>query len=151
MSHLELLSRKMPEPSRAGSKCLPLSQVHSERRKDRGDKAVQRTELQRGAKREERGTTTKNVCMMVSCHTVSRVTSVCATFVPYSHPFDKGSQGVTSDQHSPPQSRAQLIQRSLYVLSCMMFEDSSNLKQPAFSPWVQAPECCGPSEGLNTA
>lgn len=89
MSHLELLSRKMPEVSRAGSKCSPLSEVHNERRKDRADRAVQGIELERGAKREgkERGTMTKNVCMMVSYHTVSMVTSVCTTSVPLIPPL----------------------------------------------------------------
>lgn len=103
MSHLEMLSRKMPEVSTAGSKCSFLFEVHSERRKDGGDRAVQRTELQKGAKREEkeRGTMTKNVCIMVSCHTVSMVTSLCTTFMPYSHPFGTDSQGVTSDQCPP--------------------------------------------------
>lgn len=88
-SHLELLCRKMPEVPRAGSKCSPLSEVHSERRKDRGNRAVQWTELERGAKRDgkERGTTTKNVCMMVSCHSVSKVTSLGTPFVPYSQPL----------------------------------------------------------------
>lgn len=67
MSHLELLSRKIPKVSRAGSKCSPLSEVHSERRKDRGGGAVQGTELERGAKTvgKERETMTKNVCRTV--------------------------------------------------------------------------------------
>lgn len=119
MLHLELLSRKMPEVSRAGSKCSPPSEVKSERRKDRGDRAVQRIELEREAKREgkERGPTTKNVCMMVSCHPLTMVTSVCTTVIPYSHLFDTDSQGVTSDQCSPAQSRAQLIQTQVHL--CM--------------------------------
>lgn len=89
MSHLELLSRKMPEVSRAGSKCSPLPEVHNERRKDRADRAVQGIELERRAKREgkERGTMTKNVCMMVSYHTVSMVTSVCTTSAPLIPPL----------------------------------------------------------------
>lgn len=55
MSHLELLSRKVPEVSRAGSKCSPLSEVHNERRKDRADRAVQGIELEGGGKEGRKG------------------------------------------------------------------------------------------------
>lgn len=120
---MEQLSRKMPEVPRADSKCSPMSEVHNERRKDRGDMAVQKDRakaiLWRGwakKERKERGATTKNVCI-VSCHTVSMVTSACTTFVPYSHPFDTDSQGATSHQCSPLQSRAQLLQTLVHL--CM--------------------------------
>lgn len=74
MSRLELQWGKVPKVPRAGSKCSPLAVVHDERRKSRRERAVQREELEWGAKREgnERGTTTENA--YVSYGTLSMVT-----------------------------------------------------------------------------
>lgn len=59
---------------------------------------------------------TKNVCMMVSCQVCKydhfSMHNFCA-----SHPFNTDSQEVTSDQCSPPQSGAQLIQTLVHL--CM--------------------------------
>lgn len=118
MPRLELHSGKLPKVPRAGSKCSPLAVVHDERRKGSRERAVQREELEQGAKREgkARGTTTENV----SYGTVSMVTlgrqsrNACilqtlrTTFMPYFHPFDTDSHGVTSDRHVTAQSRARL-------------------------------------------
>lgn len=120
MSRLELQWGKVPKVPRAGSKCSPLAVVHDERRKSRRERAVQREELEWGAKREgnERGTTTENA--YVSYGTLSMVTlgrqsrndcilqTLRTTLLPYFHPFDTDSHGVTSDRHVTAQSRARL-------------------------------------------
>lgn len=52
-----------------------------------------------------------------------------------------------SMEQSPAESN---IGPSAFVLSCPLPHDAIRLKLPAFSPWVQGPECYGPSGGLNS-